>query len=136
MKELDKFLRFIIENLDDKRIEIYKKMKYGYRHYYISIEIDLEDKKGNPIHYRDKMIISIDNRNNCIEIEDDNGNNIIFENDEMVKTWTNILEEHLSKDSDNKVHAMIDSVLGKCTDKSLHRSYKMKEILNDEDGAI
>lgn len=49
MNELDKFLIFLMENTDDDRINIWKKMKYGYRHYYISLHIDQEkeDSTGN-----------------------------------------------------------------------------------------
>jgi hypothetical protein len=133
MKELDKFLRFLMENMEDERISIWKKMKYGYRHYYISLSIDLEDEKGNPIRYRDRMSVTIYNRNNCIELEDDDGENIVFEDVEMVKKWTDILEEYISKDMDGKVHKMVDLTLGKCANKSLHRAYKMKEILKDDE---
>jgi hypothetical protein len=44
MIELEDFLEFILENIDDKRIEFYKKMKFGHRHFYININLKFFEK--------------------------------------------------------------------------------------------
>ena len=40
MKELDEFLTFLFENLEDERIEVTKKMKYGYRHFGVNVYLE------------------------------------------------------------------------------------------------
>ena len=71
MKKLDKLLDFLMDNLNDDRISVFKKMKYGFRYYYISLYID-EDPNQKSNHnygfrYRDNLEITFDNRNECIE---------------------------------------------------------------------
>lgn len=138
MNEIDKFIAFLMENHEDNRITIWKKMKYGYRHYYISFIVDKEeDKNSNSIgygHYGDRLLITIDNRNNCIEVEDDDNDiNFIFEDNDLVKKWGDKIEEYLSKDLDTKISDLIETTLGSCSNKNLHRSYKMKKILKDDE---
>ena len=42
MKEIDEFLEFLLQNETDERISISKKMKFGYRNYYVNFYIDDE----------------------------------------------------------------------------------------------
>jgi len=42
MEELEEFLKFVFENLKDPRVEFYKKMKYGYRHYFINVTLSIQ----------------------------------------------------------------------------------------------
>ncbi len=139
MNELDKFLIFLMENTDDDRINIWKKMKYGYRHYYISLHIDQEkeDSTGNISstfnRYGDRILISIDNRNNCIEVEDSNDDNIIIEDTDMVNKWSKILDEFLNRDVEEKISNIIEETLSSCARKDLHRDYKMKKIFKDDE---
>ena len=65
MEELDRFLHFLLENIDDRRIHISKKMKYGFQHFYISFNIDQLDKDGtdgrqNSIFHNNSLSIVID----------------------------------------------------------------------------
>lgn len=78
MKEIDEFLSFLLEHESDSRISISKKMKYGYRYYYVNFSIDEkpEEDDNQTIKqklrmYRisDSVEIVIDNRNGCIEID-------------------------------------------------------------------
>ena len=40
MKEIDEFLHFLLEHESDERISFSKKIKYGYRYYYVNFNID------------------------------------------------------------------------------------------------
>jgi len=40
MKVIDEFLEFLLEHESDHRISFSKKMRYGYRYYYINFNID------------------------------------------------------------------------------------------------
>jgi hypothetical protein len=67
MVELEEFLKFVFENLGDPRVEFHKKMKYGYRHYFINITLKYpEDDQRN--RESKTLQIIIDCRNNCIEV--------------------------------------------------------------------
>ena len=98
MKEIDEFLQFLLEHESDERISFSKKMKYGYRYYYISFNIDEkpeEDNNKNQSYgslrgYRitDSIEIVVDNRNTCIELIYDNSiENIIIEDKKLVDKY-------------------------------------------------
>jgi hypothetical protein len=82
MKEIDEFLNFLLEHESDERISFSKKMKYGYRHYYVSFNID--DKPEDDIKKQsyvnslrgysisESVEIIVDNRIACIELIYDN----------------------------------------------------------------
>jgi hypothetical protein len=40
MNEIDEFLTFLYENIEDERIEVSKKMKYGFRHFGINLYLE------------------------------------------------------------------------------------------------
>ena len=85
MVELEEFLDFVIENLSDPRVDFYKKMKYGYRHYFINITLKYpEDEQRN----RDSKTLQIivDCRNNCIEVGQWE-ELVVFESKEMTQKW-------------------------------------------------
>ena len=145
MKEIDEFLEFLMKNESDDRISISKKMKFGYRNYYVNFYIDdePEDKSKNQSQgyatlraYRiqDSIDIVIDNRNKCIELTYDSGSsNIIVEDEELINKWNDILEEYISKDISNKAKGAIEKALSDCYHKDLHRQYQMKKILPDDE---
>jgi hypothetical protein len=139
MEELDKFLHFLLENVDDKRIYISKKMKYGFQHFYISFNIDQLDRDGtygkqNSIFHRNSLSIVIDNRNLCVEIDSEiDEKSIVIEDEEFVKKWSTILDEFLSREITQKISGIIDITLSSCENKNLHRDYKMKKIFKDDE---
>ena len=49
MKHIDEVISFLFENIADSRITLSKKMKYGYRHYYLCLDADFASK-DNHIH--------------------------------------------------------------------------------------
>jgi hypothetical protein len=140
MEELNNFLHFILENSDDKRITISKKMKYGFQHFYINFNIDQLDKDGNysgrpnAIFYRNSLSIIIDNRNKCIEIESEiDDKSLVIEDEEFVNRWSLTLDEFLSIEITKKISDIIDITLSSCENKNLHRDYKMKKIFKDDE---
>ena len=133
MVELEEFLDFVIENLSDPRVDFYKKMKYGYRHYFINITLKYpEDEQRN----RDSKTLQIivDCRNNCIEVGQWE-EMTVFESPEVTQKWANRLEEiyqsKLSSCLEHKISKFFNDVDPK--DKDLGRRWKMKDWFNDNE---
>ena len=143
MREIDEFLQFLLDHESDDRISFSKKMKYGYRYYYVNFNIDEKPEEGSKNQsygslrgYRisDSIEIVIDNRNGCIEMIYENGSeNIIIEDTQLLNKWSNILEEYINKDISTKAKDVIESALSSCYNKNLHRTYQMKKILPDNE---
>jgi hypothetical protein len=77
------------------------------------------------------MSITIDNRNNCIEIN--SIEDIVIESEELVKKWSDIFERYLNDSLEEKVQISIDTVLSNSKDKSLLRDYQMEKIFKKDD---
>lgn len=140
MIELEDFLEFVLENIEDKRIEFYKKMKFGHRHFYININLKHYQNNLNPIINQriagseiKTLSIVIDCRNNCIEFGEWE-NQIVFEDSNLTQKWSNIFEiiysEKLSEKFNNKIYKFFSEV--DPTDRDLPRSWKMRDWFNDE----
>jgi len=141
MIELEDFLEFILENIDDKRIEFYKKMKFGHRHFYININLkcfekDLISIKSNKSTLGSEiktLSIVIDCRNHCIEFGEWE-NQIVFEDSSFTEKWANkfekIYSEKLSEKFNNKICKFFSEV--DPTDRDLPRSWKMRDWFSDE----
>jgi hypothetical protein len=134
-ENLDEYIQFLMSNLDkDNRINLNKKMKYGFRHYYLTLTIDEENQNQNQasIHsysFRENLEIFFDNRNKCIEVNSFTEDSIIVENEDLLNKWNPILEEHINREVDSKIKKCFEESLMKCSNKSLHREYQMKKIL-------
>lgn len=137
MEKIDKFLQFFIENLDDKRISVYKKMKYGHRYYYINFLVDddpNQNTKNSIYQYRDNMEIVFDNRNLCIEVYGgDENNTLIIEDRSLLEKWSNILEEITSKNLEEKVINIFEKTLNECYNKNLYRELQMKKLFKEDE---
>lgn len=137
MEKIDKFLQFFIENLDDKRISVYKKMKYGHRYYYIIFLVDddpNQNTKNSIYQYRDNMEIVFDNRNLCIEVYGgDENNTLIIEDKNLLEKWSNILEEITSKNLEEKVINIFEKTLNECYNKNLYRELQMKKLFKEDE---
>ena len=134
MEELDRFLHFLLENIDDNRVALLKKMKYGFKHYYISFNIDQLDEGRKVLFNRNSLSITIDNRNNCIDIDSEIDNkSMVIEDEEFVKKWSDILDEYLNREITKKIENIVDITLSSCENKNLHRDYKMKKIFKDDE---
>ncbi len=140
MEEVEELLQFLLDHHLDERIDISKKMKFGHRHYYVSFHIDEEpdgDDKFRRLRVSDTVEICIDNRNNCIEIGKYHGSdNVVIESEELVKKWTNILEDFISEDNKIKLEGILEKTLHKCHNKNLYREYQMKKILPKDNESL
>ena len=137
MQKIDKFLEFFIENLDDKRISVYKKMKYGHRYYYINFLVDddpNQNSKNGIYQYRDNMEIVFDNRNLCIEVYGgDENNTLIIEDKNLLEKWSSILEEISSKNLEDRVINIFEKTLNECYNKNLYRELQMKKLFKEDE---
>lgn len=138
MEKIDKFLEFFIENLDDKRISVSKKMKYGHRYYYINFMVDedptIQNNQNSIYQYRDNMEIIFDNRNECIEIYGgDENNTLIVEDKLLLEKWSKILEEVVNKDLENRVVNIFEKTLNECYNKNLYRELQMKKLFKGDE---
>lgn len=138
MNKVDKFLEFFLEHIDDPRISVFKKMKYGHRYYYINFYVDedptAQNKQPGIFQYRDNMEIVFDNRNNCIEVfGGEDSNSLIIEDLELLKKWSNILEEIVSKNLEDRVINVFEKTLSECFNKNLHRELQMKKIFKQDE---
>lgn len=131
MNELNEFLEFLYENINDSRIEVSKKMKYGFRHFSISLYLEkkddtkIDDLTVSMENTYNNIIILVDCRNNCIEFNV-NMDDVVIEDVELTNKWANILEDHLNSKIENRVTELINNGLSK-TD--LLREYKLKKII-------
>ncbi len=139
MEKLDKFIQFFIDHIDDNRISVFKKMKYGFRYYYISFYIDDDPNQNNQnqsygFKYRENLEITFDNRNECIEIYGgDEEHPLIIEDKELLKKWSNILEDIVSKDLESRITNIFEKSLSDCHNKNLHRELQMKKIFKQDE---
>lgn len=135
MNEIDEFLTFLYDNIEDERIEVSKKMKYGFRHFGINLYLEnkepdttingstgqvlTENSSYSSIH------ILVDCRNNCIEFNV-NMDDVVIEDIDLTQKWADLLEEYLNNKLENKVSTLINNGLSK-TD--LLREYKLKKLI-------
>jgi hypothetical protein len=136
MEKINKFLEYFIENIDDERITIYKKMKYGHRYYYVNFSIDEDPIKGQTslFQYRDNMEIIFDNRNECIEFfGGDEIYPLILEDKELLKKWNPILESIVSNNIENRIVDIFEKTLNSCYNKNLYRELQMKKLFKEDE---
>lgn len=133
MEKVDNFLEFFINHLDDERVTVYKKMKYGYRYYHINFIID-SDEKFQTYRYRDSMEIIFDNRNGCIEIHGgEEAYPIVIEDKDLLEKWSNIIEEITTKDLEERVIDIFEKSLSGCYNKDMYRELQMKKIFKEDE---
>lgn len=138
MQKIDKFLEFFLDHLEDPRFSVHKRMKYGHRYYYISFIIDedpIRQSNSNGVFsFRDNMEIIFDNRNLCIEVHGgDESHPIIIEDLELLKKWSNIIEEIVSKNLEQRVIDVFEKTLNECYNKNLHRELQMKKLFKEDE---
>jgi len=135
MADLDKFLTFVFTHINDDRFELSKKMKYGFHYYYIYINLKLpEDVNSNFRGDSKQLTIIVDNRNICIEIgqwED----LIVFEDSELVKKWSDILEEHYQTKLEPTLKLRVENFFNNTDikDKDIWRNWSMNKLFEDDE---
>ena len=131
MNELDSFLTHLFNNIESEDITLSKKMKYGYRHYYLNIKVEQQEEteisfSKNGLYISDFTIV-IDNRNKCIDIFS-NMDTIVVEDTELVEKWTNIFEEYIQDNLEKTVGDLINNTFTNTNQKGLLRGYKLKKM--------
>jgi hypothetical protein len=131
MNELDSFLTHLFNNIESEDITLSKKMKYGYRHYYLNIKVEQQEEteisfSKNGIYISDFTIV-IDNRNKCIDIFS-NMDTIVVEDTELVEKWTNIFEQYIQDNLEKTVGDLINNTFTNTNQKGLLRGYKLKKM--------
>ena len=131
MNELDSFLTHLFNNIESEDITLSKKMKYGYRHYYLNIKVEQQEEteisfSKNGLYISDFTIV-IDNRNKCIDIFS-NMDTIVVEDTELVEKWTNIFEEYIQDNLEKTVGDLINNTFTNTNQKCLLRGYKLKKM--------
>jgi hypothetical protein len=145
MKKIDELLQFLWERRTDNRVSINKDIKYGYRNYYIRMEIDDEPEQVDNTYstatlrgifkgYSNNLSIHIDNRNNCINIQ--YNSNIVVEDDTLIQKWSSILEEYIVDRNEEEFDKIIERAFSDCYRKDFHRDWKMKKIFDEEDESL
>ena len=135
MQKIDKFLQFFLDNIEDERITVFKRMKYGHRYYYINFIVDEDPTQNNSSHfqYRENLEIVFDNRNSCIEIHGGSDNALIIEDNALLEKWSTILEEIVSNNIEQKVIDVFEKTLNDCYNKNLYRELQMKKLFKEDE---
>jgi hypothetical protein len=151
MKKIDELIEFLWERRNDDRVNISKDIKYGHRNYYIKMEIDeepeiidsnsipntksgLQSLRGIFKGYGNTLSIHIDNRNNCIILNYNEG--IVIEDDILVQKWSSIIEEYIVNNNEVLFDTIIDKAFSDCYRKDFHRDWKIKKILPEENESL
>ena len=140
-EEIDEFITFMMKNKDDERVTIQKDIKYGHKNYWISFDIDTEPKSQTNNHWgtiSGRLSIHFDRRNECIFFSSENTDvsTIAIEDKELLDKWCGIIEEYISNNLKTNFREMIENSLSSCFNKNIHREWKMRKILPDEDESL
>ena len=127
MENLNEFLNYIWDNIDDPRVKIIKKLKYGYRYYHIDINLPTTDSRTIGIH--------VDDRNNIIEISYEYGESVVIESEDMSKFWIDRFESVYQSRIENRLNNIVNNFINE-TDtkgKDFWRDWTMNKIFNKKD---
>jgi predicted transglutaminase-like protease len=126
MEELEEFLNYLLDNIDDPRIILNKKLKYGYRYYFIVV--DLPTSNGRT------LTVSIDNRSHIVELTYDYGESIVYESEEFSKIWMDKLEIEYQKIFKPRINDIINNFIDETETpgKDFWRGWAMNKIFKDD----
>jgi hypothetical protein len=126
MEELEEFLKYLFDNIDDPRIILNKKLKYGYRYYFIIV--DLPTINGRT------LTVSVDNRSHIVEITYDYGESIVYESVEFSKIWMDKLEIEYQKIFKSRISDIISNFMDDTEPKGkdFWRGWTMNKIFKDD----
>ena len=127
MEELEEFLNYLFDNIDDPRIILNKKLKYGYRYYFIIV--DLPTINGRT------LTVSVDNRSHIVEITYDYGESIVYESVEFSKIWMDKLEIEYQKIFKSRVTEIISNFMDDTEQKGkdFWRDWTMDKIFKNKE---
>ncbi len=126
MKNLENFLNYVIDNLDDDRIHISKKVKYGCRYFTVSINLPTINSR--------EITIIVDTRNHIIEVGYDFGQNVVIESESLTKKWADIFEKKYTEDIDQRFDVILNDFISQTdkTGKDFWRDWTMKKIFKSK----
>ncbi len=138
MEKINKLLEFLLDHLEDNRITVHKKFKYGFKNYYLNFYIDEDpnqnQKQNSFFRYRDSLEILFDNRNKCIEIYGGNEDHpLIIEDETLLQKWSSILEEIVSKNLEERCVDVFEKTLSECYNKDLYRELQIKKLFKEDE---
>jgi hypothetical protein len=126
MKSLNDFLNYIWDNIDDPRIQIVKKLKYGYRYYHIYINLPTINGPTVGIH--------VDSRNNVVELSYEYGESVVIESEDLSNFWIERIESKYNERIESSLKNIVDSFIEN-TDtkgKDFWRDWTMNKIFDDK----
>jgi hypothetical protein len=133
-KEIDEFIKFLMEKNEDERIEIDKEIKYGHKNYFITFDID-DDPNGKQNQWskiKGRITIHFDTRNECVVVTTDYSS-LIFEEKDLLEKWCPIIEEYLKSNLLNNFNKLVDKSLSDCFKKDIYRDWQMRKIIEDDE---
>jgi hypothetical protein len=135
VEKIDSLIDFLVENIQDERIFLSKKIKYGFRFYFLILEIDIDPNKKNAIYpYRDQLEIVFDNRNECVEFYGtEDSNPIVIEDKALLDKWSSKFETMLNTNIEEKVVKVFEKSIGECFNKNLYRELQVKKIISEDE---
>lgn len=135
MEKIDSLIEFLVDNIEDDRIFLSKKIKYGFRFYFLTLEIDVDpNKTSRGYQYRDQMEIVFDNRNECIEVYGTSDiNPLVIEDKILLEKWSNRFESMLNNNLEDKVITTLEKSISECFNKNLFRELQMKKIFKGDE---
>ena len=128
MKELVEFIQFCFEHIDDKRIELTKKIKFGHALYTLSYydeRIDPANKRA----YEYSMIFYFDTRNQCIDVQYNHGDLAIIEDVDVLNYWCSIFDDYLKNKLDDKLSSAVNELIENSTHTDLYREFKLRKLI-------
>lgn len=127
MIKTDEFVDFLLNNLDDPRVELTKNVKYGYRNY--TLHFLITNTKMTPS-------LFVDLRNNFYSISFDWEESIVIEDAHETKRIADILETKYQKDIPKRVDSLVQKIFSSTDieNKDFWRDWTLNKLM-DEDGS-
>lgn len=127
MNEFQDFIEYIIDNIDDPRVSISKKLKYGFKYLYINLDIPNINSRS--------ITIVIDNRNMVIELVYDYGESLVYESKELIDKYTPIIDSVYEKRLSDRTSSLIGQFMEDTdtTGKDFWREWTMNKIFKDKE---
>lgn len=125
MAILNDFLNYIWENIDDSRIQLSKKMKYGYRYYHLHIHLPTKSQRC--------LIVNVDDRNYILELNYDYGDTVVIESEDLSKFWISRFESFYQSQIENNLNRVITDFIEDTEPKGkdFWRDWNMNKIFSD-----
>ena len=122
MIDVNEFVDFILNNLDDPRVEISKFIKFGYRHY--NVHLLVTNGKISPSLY-------VDLRNNYYSFSFDWEESLVIEDAERCKLIADKLEEQYTSQIPKRCDEMIQKIFSSTDpeNKDFWREWTLNKLI-------